>query len=111
MHVSEPELASLEAEGQPLVIDPEQMQDRRLEIVHVHRILHDIEREVVGLAVAESGLHPAARHPEGEGVGMMIAAPALGVVDVALEKRGAAEFTAPDDEGVVEQTAPLEVLD
>jgi N-sulfoglucosamine sulfohydrolase len=46
-----------------LVVDAEQVQQRRVEVVHVHRVRDDVVAEVVGLAVDEPGLHAAAGHP------------------------------------------------
>ena len=46
--------------GEPLVVDPEQVHDRRLQIPDVHRVLHDVVREVVGLAVDDAALDSAA---------------------------------------------------
>src|SRR5690606_3087677 len=39
MHIGQAEVAPLEFERQPRVIDPQQMQDRRLQVVNVDRIL------------------------------------------------------------------------
>ena len=58
--VGEPVVAALETVGEPLVIEAEQVHDRRLQIVHVHLILRDAEPELVGLAPDETGLEPAA---------------------------------------------------
>ena len=69
-------------------------------------VLHDVEREVVGLAVGKARLHAAAGEPHGEGVRMVVAA-----VVAALDHRRAAEFAAPDDQGILEQPALLEILD
>ena len=41
----------------------------------------------------------------------MIAAPFLGVFDIALEEGSSAEFTAPDDEGVFEEAAHFQIFD
>ena len=38
MHVGQAEVAALELVGQPLVVDAEQVQDRRLEVVDVDRV-------------------------------------------------------------------------
>ena len=42
---------------------PKAMQDRRLQVVDVHRILDDVETKVVGPPVANARLHAAAGHP------------------------------------------------
>ena len=51
VHVGQAEVAALVAVGQPLVIEAEQVQDRRLQVVDVDRVLDDVEAEVVGRAV------------------------------------------------------------
>ncbi len=47
VHIREPEVAPLEAEGQPLVVEAELMQDRGVEIVDVDGALDDLVAEVV----------------------------------------------------------------
>ena len=54
MHVGEAELAALVGVGQALVIKAEAVEDRRLEVVRVNRILDDMEAEVVRRAVGEA---------------------------------------------------------
>ena len=43
MDVGKPEVAPLETEGQLRVIEAEQMQDGRVQIVHVNAVLDDVE--------------------------------------------------------------------
>ena len=50
----------------------------------------------------------AAGHPEGEASGVVVATVG-GIGHAALAVDGAAEFAAPDDEGLVEQAALLEI--
>ena len=52
MHVGQPEIAALEPVGEPGVVDPEQVQDRRVQVVDLDGILDDVVREVVGFAQA-----------------------------------------------------------
>ena len=51
VHIRQSELASLESVRQPFVIDPEQMQNRRLEIVNVNSVADHVVPEFVRLAV------------------------------------------------------------
>src|SRR5262245_43304758 len=46
--VGEAEVAALKLEGQPLVVDAEEVQDRGLEVVDVNGILGNVVGEVVG---------------------------------------------------------------
>ncbi len=54
VHVGEPEVAAGVVEGELLVVEAEKVEDRRLEVVHVHRVLGDVEAQVVGGAVGQS---------------------------------------------------------
>lgn len=49
MHVGEPEIPPLEPVREPPVVDAQTVQDRRLQIVDVDRILDDVVGQVVGL--------------------------------------------------------------
>ena len=62
-NISEPEVSSCVTEGEPLVIEPEQMKDRCVEIMDVHRILHHLSAEFVRLAVREASFHATPREP------------------------------------------------
>jgi hypothetical protein len=53
VHVGQPEFPALEAVGQLLVVHPEAVQQRRVEIVDVDLILHGVVAEVVSRAVCE----------------------------------------------------------
>src|SRR6185436_12775032 len=68
-------------------------------------LLDGVEAELVGRAVDDAPLDAAAGQPRAEAEGMVV--PAVG----ALGPGGAAELGAPDDQRLVEQAAPLEVLD
>ena len=48
--VGQAEVAALEAEGEPLVVEAEQVQDRGLQVVDVDLVLDGAEAELVGLA-------------------------------------------------------------
>jgi Kef-type K+ transport system membrane component KefB len=60
VHVGQPVAPTLVLEHEPLVVDAEQVQQRRLEVVDVHRVTHHVVAELVGLAVAEARLDAAA---------------------------------------------------
>ena len=60
MHVGEPEVAALEAEGQFGVIEAKQMQQRRVQVVDVYLVHGGVETEFVGFADGLTHLHAAA---------------------------------------------------
>jgi len=71
--VRQPMVAALIAEGQAAVVDAEQMQHRRVQVVDVDAILGDVVAEVVGRAVGIAGADAAAGQPEREAARMMVA--------------------------------------
>ena len=124
MDVGEAEAAALVLEDELRVIDAQQVQDRRLQIVDVDGaggegvfggierlavVVGDVVAVVVGAAVGDAGLDAAAGHPDGEAAGVVVAA-VVGRREGALRVAGAAELAAPDHERVVEQAALLEIL-
>src|SRR5947209_3928844 len=87
--VREAEVASLEAISQPLVVDAEEAEDGRVQVVDVDRVLHRRVAELVGGAVADPAFDPAAGHPDGEAFDVVVPAR-------ALRHRSPAELAAPD---------------
>ena len=49
-HVGQAEVAALVAEGQPFVVDAQQVEDRGVEVVDVDAILDGVVTELVGRA-------------------------------------------------------------
>ena len=67
-----------------------------MEIMDVDFAIDNTEAEFVALAVDVTLLETGAGHPHREGFDVVVAADGLAV----FPHRGAAEFTAPDHEGV-----------
>ena len=103
VHISQAEVASAIPEGQFFVVDSHQVQQRRVEIVDVHFLLGGVPAEVVGGSVNESRADTSPSEAEGVAVRMMLAP--VG----ALAGGASAEFTAPNDQRIVKQSARLEV--
>ncbi len=101
---------ALVLEDEAAVINAEAVEEGGVEVVHVHRVFHDVVAEVIGLAVDGAGADATAGEPHGEVPGMMIAPVGFGG-EFALGIDGAPEFAAPDDEGGIEETALFEVGD
>jgi len=59
--VGESVVATLEAVGEPRVIEAKEVQEHGVHIMHVHHVFDRIEPEVVGLAVDVAGFDAAAR--------------------------------------------------
>src|SRR4051794_7926265 len=72
--VGQAEVAARVAEGQLLVVEAEQVQDRGMEVVHAHQGLHGLEPEVIGRAVDRAALDAAPGEPDGEPVVVVVPA-------------------------------------
>src|SRR5262245_29717808 len=72
LDAGQPLIKTQMADGETLVIEAEQVQDRRLPVVQVNRIFHDVVGEIVGFAVDCAWFDAAAAHPDGEAAGMMV---------------------------------------
>ena len=84
---------------------PEQVQDRRVQVVDINFVFHDFVTVIIGGTVNHSALHASAGEPEGKAEGIMIAA--VG----ALGEGRAPEFSRPQDQCLVQQTARLQVTE
>ena len=73
--ISEVQLA-IGSSGVPetFVIDAQEVQDRGVEVVHMHAAAGDVVAKLVGGTVAETAFHTAPRHPERETARVMVAA-------------------------------------
>ena len=76
----------------------------------MHWIMCDVVAEIVGLAVDDAALDSSSGHPLGVAAWMVVAAVVF-IRQSALAVNRAAELPTPDDQGVVEHTTLLEVLD
>ncbi len=105
VNIGEPEVAALKAEGEFFVVDSQQVEEGRVDIVDVGAVLNGVEAEFVCGSYGDSGFGAAAGEPHGERVDVMVAPCKFAV----LAHGRAAEFPAPNDEGVLEKSARLQV--
>src|SRR5260221_20361 len=103
-HIGQPEIPTAVAKSQSFVVEPEQVEHRRVKVVNVHAVLNRVIADLIGCAVNESAFHSTAGHPDRVPVRIVI--PPIS----ALRYRRATKLTRPDDERVLEQSACLEVL-
>src|SRR5437773_3105390 len=71
-HVGEADVAALVFKSEPGVVDSEAMQNRRLQVVDVDRILRDVVGVIVGVAMDDSRLDATASHPHGKAAWMVV---------------------------------------
>lgn len=87
------------------MVESEEVENSGPEIVNSAGIFGGVIAEFVGGAVDMAAFDATAGHPDGKAVRVVVAAV------IALGEGSAAEFSSPDDEGVFEEAAGLEVLD
>jgi hypothetical protein len=94
-------------DGEVFVIEAKQVQDRGMQITEMYRAIDDGAAVVICFAVRVTGLHTAASHPECERAVLM---PGL-IFVLAWLKARTAKLTTPDDKGVIEQTAFIQIIE
>ena len=93
-------------EREPLMVEPEEVENRGVEVIEQVDILHGSAPQFVGRSMADTSLHSSARQPASEAVRIVVS-PA----STLLEERHAPELGAPDDECFLEQAARFQVFD
>jgi hypothetical protein len=73
MHIRQSEISSLEAVHQPGVINPQCLQNGRMQVVYVHGVLHNVVGKVVSFSPGHSWSDTATGHPHGEAPRVVIA--------------------------------------
>ena len=96
--VGEAEVTAFVFVGEFLVFDAEEVEGGGVEVVDMEGVFCRGKAEGIGLAVGDSSFNSTTGHEHGAGLGVVVATG-------ALRHRGATEFTAPDDEGIVEEAA------
>ena len=108
-HSRQADVEALVLDRKSAVVDAEAVQDRRVHVVDVDRIFDDVVTEVVGLTVHDAWLDPATGHPDREVSRVMVAAVVV-ASQFPLTVNGSPEFASPDDERVIEESGPFEIL-
>ena len=110
MYVGQPVPASLVLEGQAFMVDSQQVQDRRLQVVNVDTIFGNVVAVGIGGPVGRSCFHTAAGHPHGKTSWVVIAAKVVRR-EFSLAIVGATELATPNDKRVIQQVSLFEILD
>ena len=110
VHVRQSEIAALEKVGQLLVVQTQEAEKGGVEVVHRHGVLGGAEADIVGSSDDLAALDATSGHPDGEAVGVVIAAVpvAASAFGSILEWRSA-EVASPEDDRVFEEAAALEI--
>src|SRR6187455_3360700 len=73
VNICEAEIPAGMPECQPRMIEPQQMQQRRVQVVDMHRLLRGFESKFIGGAMDISAAHAAAGKPHSKSMVIMIA--------------------------------------
>src|SRR5262249_42673494 len=106
--VGQPEVSSLEFVRQLGVLDSQTMQDSRLQVVNVYRIFENVVAIIVGLADGEAALNPTTGHPNRKTARVMVAS-IVCAGELALAVHGSAELAGPNDQGIIQHAALLQI--
>ena len=81
------------------MVKAEQMQDRRVQVMHMDRVLNGSQTDGIGRSVSQAAAHARSRQPDGIAPGIVIASLTL------FAHRHPSELATPDHQRVVEQPA------
>src|SRR5579872_5136510 len=104
VHVGQPLVAATEVIRHAAVVEPQQVQDRGVQVGDFYPALDGVITKLVGRSVRLASFDSAAGQPQTEPLLVMVAAAA------SLADGRPAEFAPPDDERSLEQAATFEVL-
>src|SRR6202521_3832934 len=93
-----------------VVVESQQVKHGRMQVADLYRVFYDLVSHLVGLAVCDSWLDAAARHPNRERPGIMVPANIFHFLTIAIFPHGRpAKFPSPDDESVLEHSTLFEI--
>ena len=110
MDIRQSVMATLKFKREPLVIDSEAVQNCRIQVVNVHRVVHNIVAIVISLAERDATFYTAARKQYAETSRMVVTAIVV-MGKLALAVNCAPEFTCPDDKRIVQQSTLFQIGD
>ena len=90
------------------MVHPQQVQQRRLQIVHMHRIFHNVVAILIRLAVRDPRLHAPTRHPHRKTTRMMVP-PVVVFLQLPLTVHRPPELPAPNHQRIVQHPPLLQI--
>lgn len=106
-HIGKAIVTAIVTVGELFVIEPEQVKDSGVEVVHMHLVFGYTDAGVIGFAIDRSAFYAAAGHPRRKDPVMVFAA---GLARGFLEGR-APELRGPDHQCVVEHPPLFQVTE
>ncbi|MEQ9210850.1 MAG: hypothetical protein RLN96_13630, partial [Pseudomonadales bacterium] len=98
MHICQAVSSALMLKCESFVVYTQQVQQRSLEIMHVHAILRNVVAEVISFSVDSARFDASPGHPHRETPGVMISA-VVSLGQCALGKTGPSELPSPNYKG------------
>ena len=110
MHIRQTEWPALKIIGELFMIEAQLVEDGRLYIVHGYLALDSIVSDLIGLSMGVPSPDAAASEPYAERIRMMVASLERVLLPFPVLLHGRpAEFTAPDHQGVLQQSPLFQV--
>ena len=103
VNVRQTHVSSAESIRQFCVVNAEQVQHRRVQVVNLDSVFNDLITELVGRSVSDSAFHATASHPDRESVRIMVSAIR------PLSKRGPPELALPDNQRVLKKSSLFKI--
>ncbi len=94
VNVRQTAVNAIVAEGEPLMVDSQEVQNRGMQVVAVGFAFGSVEAELIALAVSGPGFDPRTDQPSDERTSVVVAA------GRALRKGHAAKFAGPYDQRI-----------
>ncbi len=112
MDIGETEIPAGVPECERLMVETEEVKERGMEVMDMHRVLGSGESKFIGAAIDGSAFDPATGKPHGEAVIVVVATVLLTGVGAwcgQLDGGCPAKFTAPNHQCILEHAALLEI--
>jgi hypothetical protein len=112
MDIGESKIPSRVSKHQLLMIESEEVENGCVKVMHVHGVLYGAESESICLAIGQPSSDSASRHPHREAVVIVVSAvdfSGVGAGQGEFDHGGPAEFSAKEDQRILEHAALFEV--
>ena len=104
MHVGQAEVTALVFVNESFMINAKQVHHGGVQVMDANGIFRHVDAVIISTSVVGPAAYASASHPHGKATGMMIAAIDF-VRQLALRVDRTAEFTAPDNQRIVQHAA------
>src|SRR5437763_4157532 len=92
------------------MVQAQQMQNRGMQVIYVHRLLDRLKSEIVSCAMGDTPLHAAPGEQSSVTGHIMIATVTHALQSAVLDHRRPAKFTADNEQRVLEKAARFEIV-